>query len=553
MISHTNGLHNYVTVVYLKNIMNTRNIFLITGLVVFGVVGSILIIANKSASRNNQDNQGGQTLLLTDTAQLAQRFGLPQGPSSTVAPMVTISSNPAFVEYSGTPAVISWKSTNATNCVDGEGKTVRPNGSISITPRENYTMEITCTNSEGKAHGAVTVAVTKSPTISLYSYPDKVELGEKSLVSWDTINTTKCVDGAGKTLSLSGSFSVAPQKPYTFSMSCTGQYGTIKKSTSIAIIPKKTAVATVTKTDATTGTTVAVKTTTTTTPKATALAGNSNVRMSSVPPFVEYNSPSTISWNTLNVTNCVGISPTGLVMLDKNTGEELLLLNPGNSIPLADNGAVSIKVLEGQATATLTVRCDKPDGTQTEWSTTVRSKPNMCASFGRPQITWFPKKPTAVESGSPALVEWNARCATTCFATVEPTGDLITYPDTTKIIDYVDDGQGGQTYWEYTPTNSLPNLRVNPRGGVRVYPTAPGATVTLKCTNLASDPPYSNTESMTVPTIVHPSCSGWLSCNLGIVADVLIFMSPLSPTLFYDPTGGEVQSSVQGQMPGSQQ
>jgi len=136
----------------------------------------------------------------------------------------------------GQEAIISWASSNATNCVSSAGDEVKLEGAVSVSPNEPYTFEITCTGPNGTDIQSVTIDVTTAPIIELRASPSAVSPGEMSTVSWKTFNSNRCVDSAGSTLLLTDNFQVNPKKPYTFEMSCTGANGTTKKSVTVGIV-----------------------------------------------------------------------------------------------------------------------------------------------------------------------------------------------------------------------------------------------------------------------------------------------------------------------------
>lgn len=547
--------------------------FLIIGLVAFLVIiGVIFFLLRTPATPQANNDQ-----LLSDLAKLAPRDGL-LDTDRTIAPIINVSSDTTTVAP-GQPAVISWNSDNATSCADGDGNVILNSGSLSISPRENYTLDVVCTNPKGTSLESVTVAVTTSPIIALSAYPNPVKSGDQSLISWNTTNTTRCVDSTGKTLRLSGSFSVVINKAYTFEMSCTGPNGAGKNLVTVAIassqakiIATKTTITTAPNTATTITTATKTDTTgskTVTNTRTITPTGKSSIVMRASATTIKYGESSTISWSTENVTNCTGTTPTGVEMLLLSTGETGIILMPGAPrMPLPNNGQVSIRVLEGKTKATLTIQCTGADGAKTERSITVTSavqSPIECASFGRPIIRTS-ANPTRVESGSPAFITWSAKCATKCTADVVPWGELIYYTDTSTITDYID----GQDYNKYTSTRSLLNLAVNTSGGARVYPgradpspvlltpvcdqggdsycftppTPSDATVTLKCTNSSGSTPYTTTKSVSVPIIVHPSCGGWFSCFfetiVDVVKDVGSAVGQVDPATWVDPLFQEV-------------
>ncbi|MEK7148483.1 MAG: hypothetical protein AAB770_01055 [Patescibacteria group bacterium] len=489
---------------------------LIIGIAIFLLIIGTIFFLTRNSNGPQDDSQ-----LLSDIAGLAPRDTL-LNRNFQLSPTIELSAEPAAIAP-GQTSKISWVSSNATNCVDGNGDTINLEGDRSVSPTEPYTFEVSCVGPKGTEIQSITVIVTTAPIINLVATPKSVIPGAQSLISWNTVNADRCVDSASSTLRLSGSMFVSPKKPYTFSMSCVGPKGTSVKSVTVTIAaaPPKYVKK---PTSPSRGSTPVYDTPTIIvgppdledppTP-----AGKAKITLSASPLRVKYGEPSVISWQTEGATNCTGTTPTGLEMFNPDTNESIILQPGYPPIPLPENGKMSIRVLGDKTIATLTVKCFGADGTITERSITVRSDPRIpgaCEGTIRPTFTSFSALPTVVENpGDPSVVTWNSKCATSCVATVVPNGDLITYPDTSTIPDYVE----GQDYNKYTPTNGIPNLAVNTTGGIRIRPGAGDkkpsiidrlcaigdyctssskstASVTVKCTNVNTG--FSITKSVTV-------------------------------------------------------
>lgn len=509
--------------------MNIRNIIqstlqdekkkkvLIIGLAVFLIIIGAVFFLTRTPSAPQDDSQ-----LLSDIAGLAPRNTL-LNRNFQLAPTIELSADPVAIAP-GQSTKISWVASNATSCVSGDGDAINLQGDLSVSPAEPYTFEVSCVGPKGTEIRSITVVVTTAPIINLIASPSAVVPGGQSLISWNTVNADRCVDSASSTLRLSGSMSVSPKKPYTFGMTCVGPKGASTKSVTVAMAapPKYATKTTYTPplkgTAATTETGSAPKPVTHVEPVST--AGKAKITMSASTLKVKYGEASVISWQTQDAKNCTGTTPTGLEMFNPVTNESIVIQPGYPPIPLPESGQVSIHVLDGKRTATLTIRCEGPDGTQTERSITVTSEPRIpgaCEGTIRPTFTSFSAVPKIVETaGSASIVTWNTHCATSCTASVVPFGELITYPDKNTIPDYVE----GQDYNKYTPTRGIQNLGVNTSGGVRVHPGAEdknpalldklcgitkmctpsssgsSATVAVKCTN--SDTGYSVTKSVTV-------------------------------------------------------
>lgn len=271
---------------------------LIIGLAIlfFIILGLIFFLTRGSSSGTQEDSQAQ---LLADFAKLSPRSGVATSTLSLM-PKIALLADRTTVDP-GQPVKISWKADNATSCVNIDGDELGLTGSLSVSPKEPYTFDILCTGPEGTDLQSVTVAVTGVPSITLYAYPDVVKSGEQTFISWDTTSADRCVDSAGKVLRLSGSFSISPKSPYTFSMSCTGPKGTTNKSVTVSIAkPLATDTTGGTTTGGTTGGTISGGTT-----AGTIADTTPSVTLSSNPASVNYNGSATIDWVLKNVTYCV--------------------------------------------------------------------------------------------------------------------------------------------------------------------------------------------------------------------------------------------------------
>lgn len=213
----------------------------ILGIIVIVIIVLLALIAiSKTSGPSQKDidkkNQAqAETQILSDFEQLAPRDSITQSERVRLEmPIVTITADTTTVAPEQ-PAVITWGSKNTTNCADGIGNQIRLEGSFSITPKEDFTLDIVCTGPKGSAAGSLTISVVSAPLINLSVYPEKVAPGEQAFIAWSTSNTKSCVGGAGKTLRLNDTLSISPRTPYTFNISCVGEKGEAKKTITVGI------------------------------------------------------------------------------------------------------------------------------------------------------------------------------------------------------------------------------------------------------------------------------------------------------------------------------
>lgn len=526
---------------------NKNKLFIFGLIVLLVVVGTIFFLIRTPGIPQDNNDQ-----LLSDIALLAPRDSASQtNDRLNTLPIIALSADTTAVSP-GKPIVISWASPNAEECTDGDGNPLLTTGSLSVTPIDTYTMDVVCTNTKGTTIESITVMATTAPIIALSAYPSSVKAGEQSFISWNTLNSTRCVDGAGKALRLNDSFSVSPRTAYTFKINCIGLNGESKNSITISIAPPS--IKTPTKTTATVttaGSSILTSKTTTVATKTT--TGGPNIEISASKLNVSYGETSTVSWKISGATNCSAITTTGATITNKLSGESAILSlgqrvpTPPGTLPLI--GDIEVGVLDGKTTATIIIQCTDSSGKKTERSITVTSAPktkNDCLNYGRdrdgkPSISPFGANPSSVPvAGNYSDITWNVTCATMCEAKIDPWGKIIETIDASSIRDYVE----GTDYNRYHAiSNGGEPVPVTTNGGVRVYPGGPDelrpditsndnsiwgvfitklqpttSTVTLKCTNNdAVGGPRSRTASVSV-SVVPPSgggCGGWVSCTFG--------------------------------------
>lgn len=511
-----------------------KKIVIIGLIVLFLLLGIIIFFKGTPVTPQDPNSQ-----LLSDIALLAPRDGTIDT-NRSVAPILTVSADVPAVAP-GQPSVISWTSPNAESCVDGNGNALSTSGSVSVTPNENYTLDVVCTNTKGTTIESATVTVTTAPIITLSANPKAVRVGEQSIISWRTANTDRCTDPAGKTLRLNDSFSVKIQKPYTFSISCTGPKGSGKNSVTVAIdsskAPTRTTqpVQTTTFTPAPTATYTTPKTTTppkTTTTIKTAPAGSATITLTASKSVVAYGEPSVISWRTLNAKNCVGMTNTGVEILNNTNGDTSLFLMPlyqplPKPLPLPSNGDMGIRVLDGHSIATLIVRCENTDGTITERSITVTSKPaapDACLNV-RPRVNLIPSTSITIANGTTAIVSWGSACATRCSLRSTGGGEAITYPSQ----DFYNSVAMLDTSTDYNTYVPIPKslIGVEKSGGVRVPP----GKITVSCTNDNATTPLTLVKSIDISYPPAPDDCDWFC---GII-DIVVIVAIVAVAYYYGP------------------
>jgi len=144
----------------------------------------------------------------------------------------------------GTPATLSWTSSNANSCtVDNGIGTVSPNSSTSVNPSQTTTYTVVCTGAGGtSAPSTATLTVYQPPSCSNFSAsPSQIVEGSQSTLSWSCSNVdNSCSLSAaqGTSFTGNGSYNVSPTRSTDYTLSCTGNGGTRTFNTSLTVYEK---------------------------------------------------------------------------------------------------------------------------------------------------------------------------------------------------------------------------------------------------------------------------------------------------------------------------
>jgi len=161
----------------------------------------------------------------------------PQNSTSQV-PTIAFSAKPSSIT-TGTAAVLSWTTDNATSVdIAGMGA-FGTNGSVKVTPSSTTTYTATAKGAGGTAASSATVTVTPAqnppPTISFQAQPTSVSSGATAVLSWTTTNATSVnIPGLGA-FPASGSTKVTPNATITYIATAQGAGGSAKASTTVAV------------------------------------------------------------------------------------------------------------------------------------------------------------------------------------------------------------------------------------------------------------------------------------------------------------------------------
>ncbi len=161
------------------------------------------------------------------------------------APTLTLTANPATITQ-GNSSVLAWTSTGATSCTASGGWTgVKAiSGSQSVAPTQTTTYTLACTGAGGAITKNVTVSVESAqplpnlfPSLTLTASRLSVPRGQSLTLSWISANMTSCTATGGWTgaKAIQGTETITPSFTSTYTLTCTGNFGTISRTASVTV------------------------------------------------------------------------------------------------------------------------------------------------------------------------------------------------------------------------------------------------------------------------------------------------------------------------------
>lgn len=170
------------------------------------------------------------------------------GGTTTKSVTVTVTYPEPTVSFSATPLAItlgesvtlSWTTTDADNVVIEPGiGTVTPNGSITVAPTATTTYTISVSNPGTQVPVTASVTVTVNfppPVISFSADKTDVAAGESVFLTWDTTYAQAIILEPGSVaLGESGSMEVNPLETTTYTLTATGQGGTVSETVTVTV------------------------------------------------------------------------------------------------------------------------------------------------------------------------------------------------------------------------------------------------------------------------------------------------------------------------------
>ncbi len=160
-------------------------------------------------------------------------------------PTLSFSANPTSIQ-TGSSSVLTWDSTNATACTATNGwsgsKTV--DGSQSVSPTATTTYQLECSGAGGTTTQSVVVSVTsvapepEDPTLTFTAAQNTINEGATTTLTWNSSNATSCTasNGWNGGKAVDGSEVVGPTATTTYTLTCTGDGGTIADTITVNVI-----------------------------------------------------------------------------------------------------------------------------------------------------------------------------------------------------------------------------------------------------------------------------------------------------------------------------
>lgn len=163
-------------------------------------------------------------------------------PVALPAPVSTLAVTPVSVKR-GEAATLSWTSQNTKECFiePGIGR-VETVGKMTVTPSAATSYSLSCTGPGGTTNSAAQLAVAEpvappAPKANVSVAPTSISKGDAAKLSWSSQNASDCTMQPGiGTVQPQGSIEVTPSADTAYTLSCTGEGGTVQSSTNLAVV-----------------------------------------------------------------------------------------------------------------------------------------------------------------------------------------------------------------------------------------------------------------------------------------------------------------------------
>lgn len=151
-------------------------------------------------------------------------------------PQVSLDTEQHFL-LPGETSVLVWNATNASSCSADWTTGTATSGSQPVSPANTTTYAITCTGGGGTASASTTINIVHpAPQLALSTDQHFLLPGEVSVLVWNATGVTSCSAVWTGSTAANGSQSVSPATTTTYTMTCTGEGGSISASTTVNVV-----------------------------------------------------------------------------------------------------------------------------------------------------------------------------------------------------------------------------------------------------------------------------------------------------------------------------
>jgi trimeric autotransporter adhesin len=443
-------------------------------------------------------------------------------------PSITLTIDPTII-IPGTSGTLTWSTTRADSCTASGGWSgSKPSsGTQTITPASTATYTLSCTGPGGSYSKSVTGTVGyPSPGLSFTTSATAIPVGGSAALTWSTTNATECTASSAWSGSKgpSGSETVNPSGSGTYTISCTGPGGTVKRSIAISVVQPPTLTLGASPPSIDRGQTTSITWSTTNVDSCTASGGWTGLKSRSgtftASPTVDTTYTLTCAGVGGSVTRSVTVpvaqvpiitfsaSPVSIgagassVLSWSVTDATSCTASGGWSGGKAASGSDAVNPTE---TTTYTLSCSNANGTSSRSITiTVIGAPTL--EFTTPNLS--------ITRGSTARLTWTSTNATTCSAsggwsgTKGTAGSVVVTPTETTTYVLACTGPAGSVSQSLTITVTLGpsvNLTVSPTtvasGGSATLSWSTGSG-TLSCVASGG---WSGTKAVSGSQVVNPT------------------------------------------------
>ncbi len=151
-------------------------------------------------------------------------------------PTVSLAAAPQSI-IGGESAELSWSSTHAETLTLDQGiGTVALEGRVTVTPTETVTYTVTAGGPGGTVTASATITVIQPPTASIEASPGTIRPGESAELAWSTTFADTCwIEPEVGSVEPGGTVSVFPETTTTYTLSATGQGGTVAATVTVVV------------------------------------------------------------------------------------------------------------------------------------------------------------------------------------------------------------------------------------------------------------------------------------------------------------------------------